>query len=213
MPDVKYKPGFNYKKTLHASERDRGKNKGKRESYIKEQKGLSAEQQVFLDESGSNTGMPSNRRFARYGRAVEKKRVYDSAPINQTAIISSIRLCGSTVPVTLSGAMNGEQFKHYITTNLAPALHKDDIVIMDNLSSHKVAGIKEAVEKAGATVMYIPPYSPDLHPIKEMWSQLKAYLRKAKARTNGDLLAAIVAGFKTSTPDNCLGWFTLAGYI
>jgi transposase len=152
----------------------------------------------------------------RYGRAVEKERVYDRAPINhgkQTTIISSIRLCGSTVPATLSGAMNGEQFKHYITTNLVPTLHKGDIVIMDNLSSHKVAGIKEAIEKADATVMYIPPYSPDLNPIEEMWSKLKAYLRKAKARTNDDLLAAIATGFKTSTPDICLGWFTLAGYI
>jgi transposase len=196
MPEVKYNPGFNYKKTLHASERESEKNKGKRESFIKEQKGLSAEQRVFLDESGSNTGMTR-----KYGRAVEKERVYDRAPINhgnQTAIISSIRLCGSTVPVTLSGAMNGEQFKHYITTNLVPALHQGDIVIMDNLSSHKADGIKEAVEKAGATVMYIPPYSPDLNPIEEMRSQLKAYLRKAKARTNDSLLAAIVAGFKIS---------------
>jgi transposase len=109
--------------------------------------------------------------------------------------------------------VNGEQFKHYITTNLVPALHKGDIGIMDNLSSHKAAGIKEAVEKAGATVMYIPPYSPDLNPIEEMWSKLKAYLRKAKARTNDGLLAAIVTGFKTSTPDNCLGWFTHTGYI
>jgi transposase len=153
-----------------------------------------------------------------------------------------VRLDGATVPLVISGAMNGELFKKYIWEHLAATLRPGDIVIMDNLSSHKVKGIKEAIEMARAMLLYIPPYSPDLNPIEEMWSKLKAYLRKVKARTSdnralaklrfcesflkkqqnaerfagtsakSNLSTAITDGFKTITAQNCMGWFTHAGY-
>jgi transposase len=163
---------------------------------------LAPERLVFIDESGVNTGMTG-----RYGRAAKNRRARDSAPVNHgkpTTVISSVRLDGSTVPPVIPGTMNGEIFKNYISEHLAATLRPGDIVIMDNLSSHKVKGIQEAVETAGAALLYIPPYSPDLNPIEEMWSKLKAYLRKVKARTSENLLAAITDGFKTITAENCI---------
>jgi transposase len=142
-------------------------------------------------------------------------RAYDAAPVNYgktTTIVSSIRLDGSAAALPESGAMNAERFRDYINNYLIPALHQGDIVVMDNLSTHKAAGIKEAVEKAGCKVLYIPPYSPDLNPIEEMRSKLKAHLRKVKAGTNEHLLAAIAEGFSTITAGNCAGWFSHAGY-
>jgi transposase len=149
----------------------------------------------------------------RYARAPKNKRASDAAPINHgrsTTIISSVRLDGSTVPLTIAGAMNGEIFKNYISNQLAATLRPGDIVLMDNLSSHKVKGIKEAVEGAGARLVYIPPYSPDLNPIEELRSKLEACLRKVKARSADTLLAAVADGFKTITA--CMGWFTHSGY-
>jgi transposase len=178
--------------------------------FIKERKTLPAERLVFIDESGVTTGMTR-----KHGRALKKNRAYDNAPINHgksVTIISSVRLDGSTVPFIISGAMNGDVFKSYISEQLLPTLGQGDIVVMDNLSSHKVDGVKKAIEAAGAQVRYIPPYSPDLNPIEEMWSKLKAYLRKVKARTADNLLTAITDGFKTITTENCIGWFTHAGY-
>lgn len=174
------------------------------------QKELPTSRLVFIDESGVNTRMTR-----RYGRARRNHRAYDAAPVNYgktTTIVSSIRLDGSAVALPMSGAMNAERFRDYINNYLVPALHPGDIVVMDNLSTHKVSGIKEAVENADCKVMYIPPYSPDLNPIEEMWSKLKAHLRKVKARTNDNLLAAITEGFATITADNCVGWFSHAGY-
>ncbi|GHV90121.1 hypothetical protein AGMMS50268_06240 [Spirochaetia bacterium] len=92
-------------------------------------------------------------------------------------------------------------------------LKKGDIVIMDNLSAHKVSGVKEAIEKTGASVRYTPPYCPEFNPIEEMWSKLKAYLRKVKARSSDNLLQAITDGFTTITEKDCLGWFSHAGYL
>jgi transposase len=99
--------------------------------------------------------------------------------------------------------MNGELFRNYIGEQLAATLRPGDIVVTDNLSSHKVKGIQEAVGRAGAALLYIPPYSPDLNPVEELWSKLKAYLRKVKARTSDNLLTAITGGFKTITAQNC----------
>jgi hypothetical protein len=121
---------------------------------------------VFLDESGVNTGMTR-----LYGRAKGQERAVDSAPENHkknTTIIGAIRFSGVMAPMTIEGAMNGPIFTTYIKNRLVPLLKPGDIVVMDNLRTHKVAGITEAIESAGARVLYLPPYSPDLNPIEEL---------------------------------------------
>jgi len=165
---------------------------------------------VFLDESGVNTGMTR-----LYGRSPSSKRVIDYMPdirFERTSILSSIRANGEMVPFVFEGALNGELFKAYISQCLVPTLHKGDIVIMDNLTSHKVKGVVEPILAAGAQVIYLPPYSPDLNPIEMMWSKIKAYLRKVKARTKEFLETAITEALNRVTTSDILAWFAENGY-
>ena len=165
---------------------------------------------VFLDESGVNINETRH-----YGRAEGGARVHDSAPLNtptSTTMLSTVRLDGETVYTTMAGSLNGERFKEYLRDSLVPKLRHGDIVIMDNLRSHKVQGVKELIETAGASVLYLPPYSPDLNPIEQMWSKIKAALRALKPRTVGELENAIPKAFDLITSDDILGWFTCAGY-
>lgn len=136
---------------------------------------------VFLDESGININMAR-----RYGRAIGKARVVDDVPLNTpktTTLLSSIRIGGETVPTFFEGALNGERFLQYLQEKLIPSLHENDIVVMDNLRSHKVAGVKEMINEAKASLVYLPAYSPDLNPIEMMWSKIKAYLKGQKRRS------------------------------
>lgn len=165
---------------------------------------------IFLDESGVNTGMTRI-----YGREIEGKRVVDYVPDNRfsrTSIVSSVRMDGKCVPMVFQGALDGDIFKSYLEKLLLPTIIKGDIVIMDNLSSHKVKGIDKIIESAGAKIVYLPPYSPDLNPIEMMWSKIKSYLRKIKARTNETLFDAISEAFSTIEISDILGWFREAGY-
>jgi transposase len=165
---------------------------------------------VFIDESGVNTNMSR-----RYARSLRGSRAHDAIPLNRgntTTIVSSVRLDGTTVPMLMDGAMNGVKFKDYVENHLAPRLSKDDVVVMDNLPCHKVAGIREAIEGVGAHLAYLPPYSPDLNPIEEMWSKIKAYLRKVKARSQNRLLPEISNAFQLVCPDDVQGWFRHSGY-
>ena len=125
---------------------------------------------VFLDESGINTDMTR-----RYGRAVGKARVIDHVPCNtpkNTTIVSSMRLDGACAYDVIDGSMNGEKFLDYAQNVLVPTLRPGDIVVMDNLRAHKVSGVEEAIASAGASTVYLPPYSPDLNPIEKMWSKV-----------------------------------------
>jgi len=165
---------------------------------------------VFLDESGVNTDMTR-----RYARAKAGQRANDHTPLNTgktTTIVSSVRADGTTVPMLLSGALNGEKFKEYIGRYLVPTLHRGDIVVMDNLRCHKVEGVEQMVEEAGATVEYLPPYSPDLNPIEQMWSKIKAFLRKVKARSQELLADALPNAFASVSSKDILGWFHHNGY-
>ena len=165
---------------------------------------------VFLDESGTNTGMTR-----LYGRAPSDERVVDYTPdvrFERTSILSSVRANGDLVPLVYEGALNGDLFKAYISQCLVPTLRKGDIVIMDNLTSHKVAGVVDPIIAAGAQVVYLPPYRPDFNPIEMMWSKVKAYLRKVKARTKESLEKAIVEALDLVTTDNILAWFKECGY-
>jgi transposase len=165
---------------------------------------------VFLDESGVSTDMTR-----RYARAMNGQRANDHTPLNTgktTTIVSSVRADGTTVPMYLSGSLNGEKFKEFIEKYLVSTLRPGDIVVMDNLRCHKVYGIIQAIEKVGAHLCHLPPYSPDLNPIEQMWSKIKAFLRKVKARSVDVLMDALPSAFATITVRDILGWFHHDGY-
>jgi transposase len=166
---------------------------------------------VFIDESGVQNNMT---RF--YGRKIGGERLRESAPggsWDTTTMISSIRFNGTMAAMTIKGATDAEVFKTYISEILCPTLCDDNIVIMDNLSSHKVSGIREAIEATGAKLLYLPPYSPDFNPIEKMWSKIKAFLRKTKARSYENLNEAISNAFRTITASDAGGWFRSCGYV
>ena len=198
------------KKTLHAVEQNREDVKARRDAWKESQSEMDIDKLFFLDESGINTGMTR-----LYGRSLSKERVIDyvsDVRFERTSILSSIRANGDMVPLVFEGALNGELFKAYICECLVPNLHDGDIVIMDNLTSHKVKGVVDQITAAGASVIYLPPYSPDLNPIEMMWSKMKAYLRKVKARTKESLKIAIAEALSLVTISDISGWFTENGY-
>ena len=165
---------------------------------------------VFLDESGINTNLAR-----RYGRSVGKRRVVDHVPLNTprtTTILSSVRLDGSTARTVFSGGVTGERFKSYLKEALLPTLHPGDILVMDNLGSHKVQGVAEMIHSAGVELRYLPPYSPDMNPIEMMWSKIKAFLRKHRPRSGDDLLNLIPDAFALVSLSDCSAWFSAAGY-
>jgi transposase len=150
-----------------------------------------------------------------YGRVIGGGRLVDTAPHGHwcaTTILSSIRLDGSTAAMVIEGATDTLVFGAYVDRVLVPTLQAGDIVVMDNLAPHKSPGIIQALERAGVTVWFLPPYSPDFNPIEKMWSKVKTYLRKAKARTQTALLRAITAALHTITPSDAVGWFNHSGY-
>lgn len=151
----------------------------------------------------------------RYGRARKKQRVHDYAPKGtpkKTTLVSSVRLDGTLAYKYFQGSLNGENFLEYVKEVLVPTLRKGDIVIMDNLSCHKVKGVKEAIEDVGASIRYLPPYSPDLNPIEMMWSKMKSLLRKWRKTTVPKLHTVIPDAFKAVLKTDIRGWFTASGY-
>jgi len=171
---------------------------------------VDVEKLVFLDESGVNTNMSR-----RYARSIIGQRANDAIPLNtgkSTTILSSVRLDGTIVPVLFVGAVNRDRFLDYLKEHLVPTLQPGDIVIMDNLRTHKVDGVAALIQSAGAVPVYLPPYCPDLNPIEEMCSKIKAYLRKVKARSSVLLVQAIKDAFSTVSVSDIFGWFEHAGY-
>lgn len=151
----------------------------------------------------------------RYGRARGGARCVGHAPVNtppSTTVCSSVRLDGSTAWASWRGGTTKERFLSFVAGVLAPSLREGDLVVMDNLSAHRADGVAEAVEARGASVAYLPPYSPDLNPIEKMWSKVKASLRAAGARTAEGLAAATAAAMASVTATDCRGWFESCGY-
>lgn len=149
------------------------------------------------------------------GRAMKGQRLHAAVPWGHwktTTFVAGLRTTGLTAPMVLDGAMNGGAFKAYVEQMLAPSLSPGDIVIMDNLSSHKVAGVREAIKAAKAYLLYLPPYSPDLNPIELAFSKLKALLRKAAARSIEDLWQAIAEALDAFPPQECSNFIRHAGY-
>src|SRR5262245_29704598 len=146
----------------------------------------------------------------RYGRAPRGDRVIGAVPQNDGANVTMLAALGShgvEAVMTIDGATDAEVFRVYVDQILRPTLRPGDIVIMDNLRAHTVAGIRAAIEQAGARLLYLPPYSPDLAPIERCWSKLKSCLRTAKARTREALDEAIAQALATITAADAQGWF------
>ena len=129
-----------------------------------------------------------------------------------TTFTAGLRLSGMTAPMVLDGAMNGTAFLAYVEQVLVPTLSPGDVVVMDNLPAHKSAGVRSAIEAAGASLRHLPPYSPDFNPIEQAFSKLKALLRKAAARTIPDLWAAIAEAIPLFSQRECANYFQAAGY-
>ena len=166
---------------------------------------------IFIDESSAKTNM------ARlYGRAPKGLRVRDAVPAgtwNTTTMIAAIGAGGAQAPMLLPGALDGTAFQVYVRKVLVPTLRPGDVVVMDNLSTHKDATARRLIEAAQATILDLPPYSPDLNPIEKMWSKIKALLRAARPRTFKALSAAVSMALKRITIEDALGWIKSCGYI
>jgi len=151
-----------------------------------------------------------------YARTFGGQRAVDKVPHGHwstTTMISALRSDGSTADLVLDGATDGDAFFVYAKVVLAPKLKRGDVVVMDNLRAHKMTRVIEVIQSTGAEVWFLPPYSPDLNPIEKMWSKIKAYLRKIKARTKEELWQAIGAALKTVTASDAIGWFESCGYM
>jgi transposase len=151
----------------------------------------------------------------RYGRAPRGERLVAKVPWGHwktVTFVAALRWDRITAPAVFDGPMDRDCFLAYVEQILAPTLKPGDIVVMDNLASHKVAGIKEAIEATGATLRYLPPYSPDLNPIEQAIAKLKSHLRKEAARTFETLIEAIARALKTFTPQECANFIANAGY-
>lgn len=184
--------------------------KGKRTRFKKKVALLEVGRFKFLDESGVNLSLTR-----LYGRAAPDQRVVDNTPQPsgpQTTTLAVIGLTGITAPLVLPGAVNGSIFYGYIEQCVVPTLKPGDILFMDNLSAHKVEGIKTLIQTGGAHLIYLPPYSPDFNPIELAWSKVKTILRRLKARTFPDLIEALKQALLAITPQDIRGWFAHCGY-
>ena len=184
--------------------------KAAREAWFEGQLDLDPAKLVFIDETGASTKMARIR-----GRAKRGQRCRAAVPHGHwktTTFTAGLRLNGMTAPMVLDGPMNGDAFLAYIEQFLAPSLVKGDVVIMDNLPAHKVTGVRKAIEDVGATLVYLPPYSPDFNPIEMAFSKFKAILRKAAARTIPELWGVIGEAIDQFKPDECKNYFAAAGY-
>lgn len=165
---------------------------------------------VFIDETAVTTKM-----VRQYGRAPIGERLVAKVPHGHwktLTLIAALRVDGVTAPYVIDGAMDGPAFLAYVEQVLAPTLRKGDIVFMDNVRTHKVAGVAEALQAVGAKHRYLPAYSPDLNPIENAYSKIKSGLRKAAARTVDALTKVVGRTIKTIAPCECAGYFRNAGY-
>jgi transposase len=165
----------------------------------------------FIDASGINLAMTR-----LYGRAPRGERVLGSAPQHSgpnVTRLGALSCTGREAVMTIEGATDGDVFRAYVHEVLGPTLREGDIVVVDNLSAHKAAGVQEAVAATGARLLYLPPYSPDLNPIEQCWSKIKTFLRAAKARTREALDAAVTHALATVTESDARAWFVHCGDV
>jgi len=175
-----------------------------------EQAGWDSRKLVFIDESCAKTNMT---RLS--GRALQGARVLDRAPHGHwctTTLLGALRLDGTSACMSIEGATDRDVFHAYVRHVLVPSLRPGDMVVLDNLAAHGDARALQLIESAGATLLFLPPYSPDFNPIEKMWSKIKAALRGAKARTTEALQLAIREALAAVTAQDAMGWFKSCGY-
>jgi transposase len=168
------------------------------------------ERLVFLDETWAATNMGR-----KYGRAPVGQRLVCAVPHGHwktTTFVAALRVGGLSCPLVIDGAVNGDVFVAYVEQHLAPSLRPGDVVVMDNLSSHKRAAVRAAIEAAGGALLFLPPYSPDLNPIELAFSKLKALLRKAGRRTVEGLWSFLGEAIDLFSPEECRNYFRHCGY-
>ncbi len=198
------------KKTLIAAEQEREDVARKRCEWKQNQDQIDPDRAVFIDETWAKTNMTRT-----YGRSQQGTRVIERVPCGRwetTTFLGALRADGFVAPLTADGPINGPLFLAWIEQHLVPTLSAGDVVIMDNLSSHKVAGVREAIEGVGAELRYLPPYSPDLNPIELAFSKLKKLLRDGAERTIDklwDLCGRVLDEF---SPEECRSYFKHCGY-
>ncbi|MGI0025926.1 MAG: IS630 family transposase [Nitrososphaera sp.] len=197
------------KKTFHASERDTEGVEQTRAHYSEQISQVEPHSIIFVDESGVNIAM------ARvYARAPSGQRAYAAKPLRRgttVTMIGALGLDGMIGTMTVKGSTDGAVFRTYVEQVLAPQIRRGQVVVMDNLKPHKVAGIREAIESAGAQLIYLPPYSPYLSAIEKCWGKVKGFLRAKAARSYEALDQAITEAIVTITKTDALGWFTHCG--
>src|ERR1700704_4148961 len=202
---------ISFKKTLYAAEQKRADVVRARRRWMREQGMFDPARLVFIDETWTNTSMVRLR-----GRCPRGERLIGYAPHGHwktLTFVAGLRHRAMVAPFVLEGAMNGPMFLAYVKQGLVPTLKRGDIVIMDNLPVHKVAGVEQAIEAAGATLLYLPPYSPDLNPIEPAFSKVKAHLRKAAEHTLPRLVRRIGRIVTDFSPQECRNFFRHAGYV
>lgn len=195
------------KKSVVASERD----EEERTAWRKQTQKLDREQFVIIDECGFNIALTP-----LYSRAPRGKRAVGAVPRNygkNTTLIASLTLSGMGEALILEGAADSCAFECYIEQVLAPSLKKGQIVLMDNLSIHQGPRVRQAIEAKGCQLLFLPAYSPDLSPIEEAFSKLKAALLRSGARTQETLWEALAQALQTITAQDAHGWFTHCGYL
>ena len=202
--------GSRSKKSLHASEQDRPDVARRRFRWRRHQGKLDPARLVFIDETWAKTNMTRT-----HGRAPCGERLVAKVPHGhwQTlTFLAGLRHDRITAPCVFDGPINGESFLAYVTQVLVPTLKPGDIIIMDNLGSHKGRAVRAAIRAAGARLFFLPPYSPDLNPIEQVFAKLKTLLRKAAERTVEATWKRIGALLDRFPPDECSNYFRNAGY-
>jgi transposase len=193
--------GLRQKKSLRATEQGRPDVVGQHRRWRVWWRFMDPARFVFVDETGTATDMAR-----RYGRGPLSAALLAAAAHGHwriTTLVAGVRQSGVIAPLVLDGPMTGAAFRAYVEQFLAPALAPGDIVVLDNLAAHKVAGVRQALAAAGASLLYLPPYSPDLSPIEQLFAKLKALLRKAAAPTKDELWSTIGRLLATAPPAEC----------
>jgi transposase len=184
--------------------------KAAREEWLETKSELDPERLIFIDESGLSTKMARLRGWAPKGERC--RAAIPHGHWKTITFVGGLTPNGFVAPMLLDGPMDGECFLAWVEQMLAPTLRPGNLVVMDNLSAHKVAGVRPAIEGQGARLLYLPPYSPDFNPIENAFAKLKASVRKAAARTFGALEQAAADALPQFQPDECANYFAHAGY-
>ena len=198
------------KKSLHAAERETGRIRAERQLWQEEAKQIDPARLVFLDESGVTTEMTR-----RYGRIMGGDRLHEGVPAGRwrtLTVLGAVSISGWVALMTIEAPTDGDVFLAYLDHVLCPRLLPGQIVVMDNLGAHKVDGVAERILQTGATLLYLPPYSPDFNPIEKCRAQLKQRLRVLKARSLPSLQDALTDALAVLTPQHAAAYFHHCGY-